>query len=160
METLELKHIAPYLPYGLKVDLSYYDDEEPQIVNGIPDYSNINIDGGKASTYGARIIQEYSIDKIKPILRPLSDLTEEINIKNDVFIPVEYFEIGDDDSGTEYDNGNIKTIEKLIDISKYNCFHDIHYLPFSLVQQLLEWHFDIYGLIDKKLAIDINTLNN
>lgn len=141
MEKLELKHLAPYLPYELK--LKRFD--------------------GKISELEIGYNPTALLVNFKPILRPLSDLMNEINIKNDVFIPVEYFEIGDDDSGTEYDNGNIKTIEKLIYISKYNCFFDIHYLPFDLVQKLLEWHFDIYGLIDKGLAIsysDVQSTSN
>ena len=32
------------------------------------------------------------------------------------------------------------------------------YLPYFLVQKLIEWHFDIYGNIDKKLALDINLM--
>jgi hypothetical protein len=28
------------------------------------------------------------------------------------------------------------------------------------VQKLFEWHFDVFGLISKGLAIDINTLKN
>jgi len=34
----------------------------------------------------------------------------------------------------------------------------IQYAPFSFIQKLLEWHFDIFGLIDAKLAVDINCL--
>jgi hypothetical protein len=34
----------------------------------------------------------------------------------------------------------------------------MRYLPNWTVEKLLEWHFDIYGLIEAGLAIDINTL--
>ena len=30
--------------------------------------------------------------------------------------------------------------------------------PYGFVLNLLEWHFDVFGLIEKGLAIDINTL--
>ena len=35
-------------------------------------------------------------------------------------------------------------------------------IPFDYQEmcKLLEWHFDIFGLIEKGLAIDINTLND
>ena len=29
-----------------------------------------------------------------------------------------------------------------------------------IAQKLFEWHFDVFGLIEAGLAIDINTLNN
>ena len=36
----------------------------------------------------------------------------------------------------------------------------IHYkaVKYGIIERLLEWHFDIFGLIEKGLAIDINTL--
>lgn len=133
MEKLELKHLAPYLPYGLKgIDI-------PEGYTGIREMNLFNID--------------WFLENTKIILRPLSDLTREINIKGNKFIPIEYFEIGDDDFGTEFDHGNIKTIKSLTDISVNNSWHDLHYMPYILIQQLLEWHFDIFGLIDKGLAI-------
>ena len=95
----------------------------------------------------------------KPILRPLSDLTKEItNSLNQTFVFTETLEIGDDDNGTEYDYGNIKTIKSLEFISENNNFHDVHYLPYLLVQDLIKNHFDVFGIIEKGLAIDINTL--
>lgn len=96
---------------------------------------------------------------IKPILRPLSDLTKEI--EETKFVPVDYFEIGEEinaDFPFEFDHGNVKLIQYLESISKYNLHNDINYLPFSVVQKLMEWHFDVYGLIEKGLAIDINSL--
>ena len=33
-------------------------------------------------------------------------------------------------------------------------------LPHGLVSILYEFHFDVFGLIENGLAIDINTLNN
>ena len=32
-------------------------------------------------------------------------------------------------------------------------------LPIDIVLQLISWHFDIAGLIDKGEAIDVNTLD-
>ena len=31
-------------------------------------------------------------------------------------------------------------------------------MSYGLVSKLIEWHFDVFGLIEKGLAIDINTL--
>ena len=41
---------------------------------------------------------------------------------------------------------------------KFN-FIDLKYLPYGVVEKLLEWHFDIFGLLEKGLAVDINTIN-
>ena len=38
-------------------------------------------------------------------------------------------------------------------------YQKIKYLPNGIVLQLFEWHFDVFGLIEKGIAIDINTLN-
>jgi hypothetical protein len=32
--------------------------------------------------------------------------------------------------------------------------------PSEIREKLAEWHFDVFGLIEKNLAIDINTLEN
>ena len=81
-------------------------------------------------------------NKNKPILHPLSDLTKEI------------------DNGLTYND----LIRSEFDKNGVNGF-DFYYLqetplayPFEIIQKLLEWHFDIYGLIDAGLAIDINTI--
>lgn len=147
----KLNYIASYLPYG---------------IIGVYRLGNVVIDINERYANEERIkkLTTESVDFFykfcKPILHPLSDLTKEIEHNGEKFVPIEYFEIGEDDNGIEYDFGNIKTINLLESISKNNCWHDIHYMPFSLVQKLLEWHFDIHGLIEKRLAIDINTINH
>lgn len=70
---------------------------------------------------------------IKPILRPIKDLyipETDCGIKI-----VHYF--------------NFKTNAKL----------DCRNFPYHVMEQLFKHHFDIFGLIEKGLAIDINTLN-
>lgn len=135
---LESKHVAPYLPYGLKVT----DGEETVIITAR------NVDD-------LRFAEEF-----KPILHPLSDLTKEITINAETFIPIETFEIGDDENGIEYDFGNIKLIKNLEYIAKYRntAYLEIQRIPFGVVSELLKWHFDIFGLIENDLAIDINTI--
>lgn len=149
---MELKHLATYLPYGLK----FYDEVSEKtfdalsfITKPIQDYLN----------YMGSIDQLLKDEKLKPILRPLSDLTSKIEHNGERFVPIEYFEIGDDDKYPyEFDNGNIKLIQKLKTIKKYSTYFDISFLPFEVVRQLIEWHFDVFGLIEKGEAIDINTL--
>lgn len=150
MEKLELKHIVGYLPYGLKIDYKDKIIELTGIKNYTPWSSQPCVSINKDTwTY---------LYEIKPILHPLSDLTKEIEVNGEKFVPIEYFEIGDENNGIEYTSGNIKTISSLYVISKYNIINDIIYLPFGIVQKLYEWHFDILGLIEKGLAIDIHTI--
>lgn len=141
MEKLTIKELAPYLPYGLKI---FSEDG-----NSYDVITDIQI---------AHIIKHNRIGEVKPILRPLSDLTKEIKVNGEKFVPIEYFELGDDyNESVDYGNGNIKLIGLLKDMAKYN-FIDSNYMPYYVVQKLFEWHFDVFGLIEKRLAIDINTL--
>lgn len=115
---LKLYHLAGYLPYELK-----YKD--------IPD-----------GFEGIRELNLFSIDWClvngKPILRPLSDLTKEIEVNGEKFVPKNWL-------GYNYIGENLGT----------NMATWSH----RTVQKLYEWHFDIHGLISTGLAIDINTLN-
>lgn len=71
------------------------------------------------------------ITEIKPYLRQLSDLTREIEHNGERFVPRHKF------IGNPLD---------------YKILHN----SYSVVQQLLKWHFDVFGLIDKGLALNIN----
>tara|TARA_R110000803_G_C11885991_1_gene310365 strand:+ start:427 stop:813 length:387 start_codon:yes stop_codon:yes gene_type:complete len=126
---LELKHLAPYLTYGLKCKSTtiLFGEED----NGIYEMSLISMRGVLKGTG-------------KPILRPLSDLTKEIEVNGNLFIPNHHplFKI---------------FINADMDWFMDNCPFFVDYVQ---VQKLLEWHFDIFGLIDKELAIDINTLED
>ena len=75
---------------------------------------------------------------VKPICRPLSDLTKQIDHKGEKFIP------------------NDMLLEYYGDRISKNL--PIQLNSFNLVMQLISWHFDIAGLIEKGEAIDINTL--
>lgn len=133
---LELKHLAPYIPYGLHIQ---HNDGARLIICGAfkkhnaDDFFTYSLLNWKADIK--------STDS-KPILRPLSDFDKEIKIDKEIFMPCNYF-IGDDS-----------------DLVYNALMHhkDFSYLPYNLVQKLFEWHFDVFGLIDAGLAIDINTL--
>jgi len=80
--------------------------------------------------------------EIKPILRPLSDLTKEINHDKQVFRPIDTLDMTFLDF--EYFHSN-----EGLDLSKVTYLDAI---------RLLSWHFDIFGLISEGLAIDLNTV--
>jgi hypothetical protein len=134
MNKLTIKELAPYLPYGLKsacLNVAQYGLTKPLIKE--IEASNILTLIDYDPTY-------------KPLLRPLSDLTKEIEHNGEKFVPILEYEgryIGD-------------RIEECI----YASISDLKFAQWHVIEQLLEWHFDIFGLIEKDLAIDINTLKN
>jgi len=125
---LELKHLAPYLPFELKLYLPVHDT-----THLMRSLSLIFIN------------REIYYRDIKPILRPLSDLTKEIEHNGERFVPTDRLYFDFDRHGL---NGfDFQDIEKT----------PLEY-PFNIVIQLFEWNFDVFNLIEQGLAIDINTL--
>jgi hypothetical protein len=133
MNKLTIKELAPYLPYGLKVQWIREDDNE--VITSVLTISD----------YPFLITR----NKAKPILRPLSDLTKEIVHNGERVVPVEWLE------DKYYTLGLHKQCEKLAEDSRW-----VNHSDYLLIMHLLEWHFDIFGLIEQGLAIDINQLNN
>ena len=130
---LELKHLAAYLPYNLKVIRNGFIGDLIAIMN---DEDSI------AESFEFKVScsnwWENNTDKnhYKPILRPLSDLIKDEWSK--VFL--------------DSDIDNI--------LSFYQVDKNLDCIEHYLVNLLLKNHFDIYGLIEAGLAIDINTLNS
>jgi len=145
MEKLELKHLAGYLPYGIEV-LDLY-NRKVKVV-GLKNETCF-IDRGNVYTYG-------DIYNFRPILRPLSDLTKPITIDGITFVPDTwiYDNIKTDVEIYKFLNGKIS-----LDIETENYNQTIDLMSgYLIIEKLNEWHFDWQGLIDKGLAIDINTL--
>lgn len=137
---LTLEHIAPYLPYGLTF-LS--GDGEIKEIDTLSTTS-INIKD-RGTTYGMYA----DLDDIKPILRPMSDLYEWMPETENSYYGQAKEETGFDlDTDFSFD----------VDI-EYSGTRRFALLPIlSAINFLLKHHFDIFGLIDAGLAIDINTL--
>jgi hypothetical protein len=184
---ITLEEIAGYLLHKLKATLSQkgkfnLDSEYPN------DYANkvgvINTWTICENEIGGilEVAKNYSfdfceIDEVDIYLRPLSDLTKEIEHNGEKFVPiVELAKIA-------YPKVKPETIH--LSKSKSHCFIDSYdkysfgycipeasfictYIPenrncfvnnqLQLFQKLYEWHFDIHGLIERGDAIDINTL--
>ena len=133
---LELKHLAPYLPYGLKYRLHGNFPIQNGVDNWIEDIREI-------SPFNFTLEKVLTWETCKPILRPLSDLTKEIDHNGGRFVPKDRAKriYGWKDEWI-LETGHIR----------------IGHLPFVVIEKLFEWHFDVFGLIDQGLAIDINTL--
>lgn len=100
---------------------------------------------------GIRHHVQLSYSGFKLHLRPLSDLTKEIDYNGKTYEYLEWlrtFCICD----AEHD-----FIDACQDCPP-SIDEKLKVCPYNLIQKLLEWHFDVFGLIEKGLAIDMNTL--
>lgn len=130
---------------------------------------------------------EYSLEWVlrttlsSPILHPLSDLTKEIDCNGKKFIPIiELAKISfevcsdleikvkskDEISGCMFIDDDDDVIVFVYNYETQSfCAHqhsnkeflNVHY-QLKMIQKLIEWKFDIAGLIEKGEAIDVNTL--
>lgn len=120
---LELKHLAPYLPYSIKFTVPIHKFH-------------------KGAPYENRVLTMNESPKLclehgKPILRPLSGLSE-----NELYaLKLESNTNGIENFGDIWFGGVIS-------------LEDMEYI----LSKLFEWHIDVFGLIEKGLAIDINTI--
>ena len=138
MEKLTSEHLVPYLDKKLQ---------------GIDSYTNrkCNLVGLNLNSHEPLIIQmkpEYPTSKrklveFKPILHPLSDFTRQNSVDICEYSDVEDIVFSGNPSDLYFINTEDKTY-----LSDYTIA--------SLY--LFKHHFDVFGLIEKGLAIDINTL--
>ena len=133
--------LAFSLPYGLKM----WNKSEPYKVYEMDGFFPPN-----AIHYKETNRSDYFYFETKPILRPLSDLTKEIEHNGEKFVPIdELNNIGDAECDRYNDYFNEENIS------------DVNWLlePFIIFQKLIEWKFDLADLISKGEAIDVNTLD-
>lgn len=152
---LQLKHLAPYLPYGLKV---FSEDGSPKKIEydflalGLKQQYNqdaIPFDRIQDLTELSTLTHIDKL-KIKPILHPLSDLTKPIEQGGERFVPLDRI---------KFNNGYQRgLIERLIELKELHDLDSIHTMFLSSWLKLFEWKFDVFGLIPAGLAIDVNTL--
>lgn len=188
MEKLELKHLAPYLAYELKCCLMGAKDEKENPLSFL-------VEGGSKEFVEVwskkTITDQWTYEDVFPILRPLSDLTQLIEINGKNIIPfLELYKISIDEDVEEYKivtssnhpeiyTAGIRVLDstgeyKILSFSISNGFAtqncgykdviedrvvELTMNQSQLWEKLLEWHFDVFSLIEKGLAIDINTLS-
>lgn len=141
-----LECIVGYLPYNVKAQLYFNGKKQHQVVN-----SNKTLCLRTVAFY----IENYDHIGFKIILHPLSDLTKPCLEGGK--IPIDLFDVYEEDN---FEYTDIKTYHEIENIAKHGIIHDVKWLPYGVVEQLLKWHFDVFGLIEKRYAIDINTLNS
>lgn len=167
MEQLELKEIVGYLPYGLKIQ-------------GFHRPGEMVLDSFEQFKVKDSITVSQTLIGGKPILRQLSDLTKEIEVNGDKFVPIlELAKVSDTYYKWQIDNRSLFHCSAFCKIDghkyRFSINHNGHHIfslntslnggfiqtnnPHKVVEKLYEWHFDIHNLINRGLAIDINTIN-
>ena len=134
------EYLAMSLPYGVHAKTAYL---------GTYKYSSL----AYSNEFGAEK-DNPARECCLPILYPLSDLTKEIEHKGEKFVPIDELNNIIDDVGIGFN-------DHYIDYENPDNTGQIDWLnePFIVVMWLIEHHFDIYGLIDKGEAIDVNSLD-
>ena len=101
-----------------------------------------------SACFGNIIESEKGFEYIKPILKPMLDFEAYF---------AKIFET--DKDVKEYLNEGFITIDNnFINIEDMLTYKP-ECMPFGVVQLAFKHHFDIFGLIEKGLAIDVNTLS-
>lgn len=124
---LELKHLAPYLPYSLIFQHTIIDKTLEMI--GIENRPNLRV----RLTDGLYVCER---ETLKPILRPISDLDKEISFFGGIpFIPINRINMN---------------------CYRWILVNDFSEIKIETYNFLIEHHFDIFGLIPAGLAVSIH----
>lgn len=137
---LELKHLAHYLPYEAVGRLSKVGSDK---------FVERRINGRLISFLFDNELEEF---EFKPILRPMSDIANEITINGGKATPGYELSQMIDDEGLGYNDQYMN-----YSTGKYEIVDPFNQ-PQLIFEQLVAWNFDVFGLIHAGLAIDINSL--
>ena len=174
MNKLELKHLAPYLPYKLNVVI--YEGWPAECIKTLMGISFVKILTIRVNHYNTTT----QARRFKLILRPLSDSTKEIEVNGKKFVPMVEL------SKIIHNNTKLVTYSVMDNLGYYGILCDwginfetnliyyqeikswyvkvngkvcTQYDTYNLFQKLFEWHFDVFNLIPEGLAVDVNTIS-
>ena len=134
---LELKHLASYLPYKLKVYHKTFNEHSKITISIIEELTTISYECASFANsmdYYFEDIEDNECD-IKPILFPLSSLTID-EMKNI--------------TGSSFYRYSEDFLETILNTMKLEI--NSKKLPYYLMEKLFERKFDVFGLIDAGLA--------
>lgn len=147
---IQVEYIAPYLPYKLR--MAFRDSETG---NYIEKGTMTSINYFASKTYSTKIAVDFFdseyIWMYKPILRPMSllfTLNEDgkenewlCRLYDECINPYPFFE------NSINNPSDLLYAMKLLEIAE---------IPYTIVNKLFEWHFDVFNLIENDLAILID----
>ena len=149
MKEITLEQLAPYLPYGLKM---IFESKGGRIIE-LMNITNSKLGVYFSDGYGAMNLKHSGF---KPILRPLTDLTKEIEVNGtETYLDLINKNLNENpecDCEISYD-----THENFYVIKCYSG--KVYGWELNIIQyELLKLHFNIFDL-DESQYIDINTLD-
>ena len=129
---LEIKHLAPYLTYGLNVKIG----------------KNRNYKVGSIHILHTQLLHDFTLreNAFMPILRPIQEVEQYFE---NLYGSLEHQDVTnyfDADFLESHDNIEIEEIQLL----------KPEQLPYGTLKVLLKHHFDVFDLISKGLAISIH----
>lgn len=141
MERLTIKELAPYVEHDIKGLLT-------------PQKEVVALTGIFVDKFGLHEVQInyngcYALSRFKPLLRPISSLTEEIEHNGKRFVPIDKLELEGYVIGY---NGFSITIGQEEGYS-FGYAIDVYN---QIIQKLHEWHFDTANLLGRGLALPID----
>lgn len=176
-DTIKLHEICGYLPYGMKVR---WCDGKVDKINPWIDYDAKSEGEIDLQLFLFVIHETDTPEDLKPLLRPLSDLTKEIEHNGERFVPIYKLldvETSMNWSNTQYLKSEHGLYEQWVQFKDkpdsfvfgFNSEKLYFYMhtdnkgnntsvknQYKLFQKLHEWHFDIHGLINRNLALNLN----
>ena len=133
MKTLELKHLAIAMANGQEVE--YFDDE--RVILHM-DLKIVELRDNDMTIANGEYQYDVSFDDVRLVCRPPSQLTQEIEHNGEKFVPCRKM----------ISYGFHHSFWTLTDEFDYKILYAID------LEKLLEWHFDVFGLIEQELAIE------
>ena len=158
---LKLEHLAPYLPHNIE----FLDNGKPETIIGWKG-DRIYIDDCHKSGY-------CSIDEVYTLLlRPLSDLTKEVEIYGKRFIPLlELAALAGTCSASDWHIKGDIAYHNTVKECSFAIAYDNSFIfrnsekwkdfgvpsqQFRMFNLLFEWHFDMFKLIENGLAVNVH----
>ena len=124
---IELKYVAAYLPYGV---MAYF--------GGIDLKAFLTVDTLKS------FLSHPKTSKL--ILRPLSDLTKEIEVNGEKFVPIKKLALWlFNEEKENFDSFESAELWISGNVNYDKC--DYLNLPYKIINKLIEWHFDVFGIL-------------
>lgn len=136
---LEVKHLAPYLPYGLK--LQYVVREKVEQIGIMKSISHNEDETHPTRVSISAMYNEEHIWMFKPMLRRKTHLH---TLQSEILVRW---------GGGLSDRAKAQWLKEVTDDMLYSAFNSLRY---DFVELMLENHIDVFGLIDAGLATELS----
>jgi len=138
---LELKHLAPYLPYEIKVVSNERYKNETAIITSL----NYGLDQDLIMLQGCTEEFDFFEDKLEKVKLLLKPMDEAEDYFEKIYGCLEHQDV------TNYLDADFLS-EYNLEISEFK-YWEAEYIPYGTLKVLLKHHFDVFGLIVEKLAV-------